>query len=87
MTKKAPKIELTFGKNDIDIYNWIVWKDVSNATFIKRLLRDAMNAENGVSVVKPVVESVPVTIETETVQEETKPAFGFMNKMGVGKEF
>lgn len=93
MTKKPPKIELTFGKNDEDIYRWILEKDVSNATFIKRLLRDKMNEENGL-IVSRNVESSPVAvsqvIEPETENESDpgeKPAFGFMNKMGVGKEF
>lgn len=91
MTTKPPKIELTFGKNDLDLYVWIVEKNLSNATFIKRMLRDKMNEEKGAIVTRSVVESSPVVVEPEIEPAsdpgEGKPAFGFLNKMGAGKEF
>jgi len=94
MTNKPLRIELTFGKNDEDIYNWISEKDIANATFVKRLLRERMNEENGLIVARPVVESKPVVveqeIEPEIEQEKEKPAFAFMEKMqgnDGGREF
>lgn len=90
MTNKPPRIELTFGKNDEDIYNWIKSQGISNATFVKRLLRERMNEENGLIVARPVVESKPVVVEKEIEQEKENPAFAFMAKMqgnDGGREF
>lgn len=88
MTKRPPKIELTFGKNDLDIYQWILEKDFSNATFVKRMLREKMNEENGLTIARNVVkthfDSLPI-IEPEIQPEESEtPSFGYMDTMNNG---
>lgn len=91
MTKRPPKIELTFGKNDLDIYQWILEKDFSNATFVKRMLREKMNEENGLTIARNVpgaIVSSSAMIEPETQPEESEaPSFGFMGKMSGGRDF
>ena len=90
---RNPKIELTFGKNDQDLYTWILEKDISNATFVKRVLRDEMNRENGAFTERPRVESVPVMekvteIKIEPENDGEAPKMGFLNIMqGEGKSF
>lgn len=92
---RNPKIELTFGKNDQDIYTWILEKNLSNATFVKRVLREEMNRENGAFTERPRVESVPaientttITIEPENEPEAPTMAFlGAMKDNKGGKDF
>lgn len=86
---RNPKIELTFGKNDQDLYSWILGKDLSNATFVKRVLREEMNRENGAFTERPRVESAPVienisTITIEPENEPDAPKMGFLNAMQGG---
>lgn len=85
MKQRAEKIELTFGKNDADIYRWILEQDLSKATFIKRILREKMY---GMEYTKPVVmnEWQPETVSEMDHQEE-KPSFGFVSNMGEGRDF
>lgn len=94
---KPPKIELTFGKNDQDLYNWIESQGVSKATLVKRILRDAMNGVP-TNQARNVPTLEPMSIDSDELKEQLKQQnneptnvkkndFGFADKMGGGMDF